>query len=62
MGKKTLPAVFPALCLMSLGLWSDQAGAKFTTGAIAVKTVEPFYYYCLPQKGPMAKIGEVSAC
>jgi len=58
MGKKTLPAVFPALCLMSLGLWSDQAGAKFTTGAIAVKTVEPFYYYCLPQKGPMAKIGE----
>ena len=58
MEKKILPAFFLVLCLLATPLVSGQAGAKFTTGPVAVKTVEPFFYYCLPQKGPMAKMGE----
>ena len=58
MGKKTWTAIGLILLLALPALPHFRAGQKFTTGPIAVKTVEQFFYYCLPQKGPMAKIGE----
>ena len=58
MGKKIWTAAGLILLLAIPALPAFQAGAKFTTGPIAVKNIEKFFYYCLPQKGPFTKIGE----
>lgn len=59
MVKKTWIAAGLILFLAGLALPAHPAGQKYTTGPIAIKTIEPFFYYCLAQKGPFTKIGEV---